>query len=398
MRANPCRWTSYHLEVRRPHLYGMQPDDLVRHVREYGVEMRPGEARRVLAHVITAGRDGFPEVRPVAARVAAAVESTTRREALEIVDRAVDPADGFVKLLLRSPDGALSEAVRIPLERPKAFTVCLSSQVGCAMGCAFCATGRLGLRRDLEAWEMVAAFSRVRAEAPGRLTGAVFMGQGEPFANYDAVLKAAAVLADPCGGRIKAESISISTVGMVPAMRRFARERHRYRLIVSLTSAIQARRDCLLPGVARWPLGELAGAVREVHAATGQRVTVAWVVLGGVKSVPRRSQPSASCWPACRSGSTSSTSTTRAPTASGAPPPRSWPRSGIACAPSACRWSAATPAVPQPTPPAACSPRASSVTATTNRTRSKVRFPAREIDRSLRGAVITAHESIKQSL
>lgn len=262
----------------------MQQDDLVEHLRSCGVEMRPGEARRVLAHVITAGRSGFPAARPVAARVASAVESGTRREPLEIVDQATDPIDGFVKIVLRSPDGALSEAVRIPLERPKAFTVCLSSQVGCAMGCAFCASGRLGLHRNLEAWEMVAAFSRVRAEAPGSLTGAVFMGQGEPFANYDAVLKAAAVLADPCGGRIKAESISISTVGMVPAMRRFARERHRYRLIVSLTSAIQARRDRLLPAAARWPLGELAGALRELHEATGQRVTVAWVVLGGVNT------------------------------------------------------------------------------------------------------------------
>ena len=270
--------------VERPHLLGMQPDDLLAHLTGSGVATRPSEARRILAHVIAAGRPGFPSARPVPARLARAVEATTDRTPLEVLERAVDLRDGFVKYLLRSPDGALSEAVRIPLERPGAFSVCLSSQVGCAMGCAFCATGRLGLRRNLEAWEMVAAFSRLRSEAPGLVTGAVFMGQGEPFANYDAVLKAAAVLADPCGGRIKAESISISTVGLVPAMRRFAREKHRYRLIVSLTSAIQARRDRVLPEVARWPRGELAGALRELHEAVGQRVTVAWVVLGGVNT------------------------------------------------------------------------------------------------------------------
>lgn len=262
----------------------MQPEDLIRHLAGRGVPVRPGDARRILSHVITFGRAGFPEVRPVAGRVAAAVEAGTRRTALEVVDRAVNPADGFVKYLLRSPDGALSEAVRIPLARPGAFTVCLSSQVGCAMGCAFCATGRLGRRRDLEAWEMVAAFCLVRDDAPGTVTGAVFMGQGEPLANYDAVLKAAAVLADPCGGRIKAEAVSISTVGLAPAIRRFAREGHRFRLITSLTSAIQQRRDELLPACTRWPLDELAGALRELQQATGTRITVAWVVLGGVNT------------------------------------------------------------------------------------------------------------------
>lgn len=262
----------------------MQPDDLVRHLADQGVALRPSEARRVLAHVVTAGRPGFPEARPVPARVARAVAATTDRAPLEVLERAADPRDGFVKYLLRSPDGALSEAVRIPLERPGAFTVCLSSQVGCAMGCAFCATGRLGFGRDLEAWEMVSAFCRVRDEAPGRVTGAVFMGQGEPLANYDAVLGAAGVLADPCGGRVKAEAISLSTVGVVPAIGRFARERHRYRLIVSLTSAIQARRDRLLPAAACWPLVELASALRELHQATGERVTVAWVVLAGINT------------------------------------------------------------------------------------------------------------------
>jgi 23S rRNA (adenine2503-C2)-methyltransferase len=274
------------LAVDRPHLLGLLPADLVRHLDNQGVPVRPAEARRILAHVITAGQPGFPRARPVPARVEEAVTATTRRAPLEVLERATDPADGFVKYLLRAPDGALSEVVRIPLERPGCFTVCLSSQVGCAMGCAFCATGRLGLHRNLEAWEMVSAFGLVRGEAPGRVTGAVFMGQGEPLHNYDAVLQAAAVLADPCGGRIRAEAISLSTVGLVPAMRRFAREGHPFRLITSLTSAIDERRAELLPAAARWPLAEVAAALGELHAATGDRVTVAWVVLGGVNTGP----------------------------------------------------------------------------------------------------------------
>ncbi|HNX48543.1 MAG TPA: hypothetical protein PLS53_03085 [Thermoanaerobaculaceae bacterium] len=268
----------------RPHLLGMLPDNLVRHLESEGVTVRPAEARRILAHVITAARPGFPRSRPVPARVEDAVAATCDRQPLEVLERAADPVDGFVKYLLRAPDGALSEAVRIPLEREGSFSVCLSSQVGCAMGCAFCATGRLGLQRDLEAWEMVSAFGLVRAEAPGRVTGAVFMGQGEPLASYEAVLQAATVLADPCGGRIRAEAVSISTVGLAPAMRRFAREGRRFRLITSLTSAVESRRAMLLPAAARWPLGEVAAALAELHRATGERVTVAWVVLGGVNT------------------------------------------------------------------------------------------------------------------
>ncbi len=189
-----------------------------------------------------------------------------------------------MKYLFRSPDGALSEAVRIPLKRPGAFSVCLSSQVGCAMGCTFCATGRLGLRRDLEAWEIVAAFLAVRDEAPGRTTGAVFQGQGEPFHNYDAVIRAARVLSHPCGGRISGEAITISTVGLVPGIRRFAGEGHPYRLIVSLTSALPGRRAELLPAASRWSLEELAAAIREYAAGLRGRMPVAWVVMGGVNT------------------------------------------------------------------------------------------------------------------
>ena len=208
----------------------------------------------------------------------------TEAPALEVVERVTDPDDGFVKYLLRSPDGALSEAVRIPLHRPGRFTVCLSSQVGCAMGCDFCATGRLGLRRNLAAWEMVAALRRVRLEAPGRVTGAVFMGQGEPLHNYDEVLQAARILAEPCAQRITIEAITLSTVGLVPAIRRYAREGHRFRLIVSLTSALPERRARLMPVTRKYPLPELADAIREVAAATGGRVTVAWVVMAGVNT------------------------------------------------------------------------------------------------------------------
>lgn len=268
----------------RPHLAGMLPEELASLVRASGVAIREGEARRVLAHAIAHGRDGFLVKRPVPRAVEEAIERLTARDRPEIIDRATDPADGFVKYLFRFPGGTIAEAVRIPLEVPGRFTVCLSSQAGCAMGCTFCATGRLGLVRNLEPWEIVSQFLAVREEAPGTVTGAVFQGQGEPLHNYDAVMKAAKILSHPCGGRISAKAITISTVGLVPAILRYASEEQPYRLIVSLTSAIDARRRALLPVASAWPVAEVAAAVRTHQSVRGGRATIAWVMLGGINT------------------------------------------------------------------------------------------------------------------
>ncbi len=201
---------------------------------------------------------------------------------LVIEARERDPVDGSLRILFRAGDGACFEAVLIGLEQGGRFTACLSSQVGCPLDCAFCATGRLGFRRQLEPWEMVASFCALRAEAAGRITGAVFMGQGEPFLNYDAVLQAAAVLSDPNGARVDKKSISISTAGWVPGIRRFTTEGHKQRLVVSLTSALPARRAVLMPSAARWTHRELGDALRAYSASSRRRVTLAWVLLGGV--------------------------------------------------------------------------------------------------------------------
>lgn len=266
------------------HLFGMLPEDLAVYLREHGVSVRDAEARRVVAHGLAHGREGHPTARPVPRAVETGVDALIDRSRLEIVERATDPADGFVKYLFRLHDGAFVEAVRIPLEREGHFTVCLSSQAGCAMACDFCATGRLGLTRHLEPWEIVAQFVAVRDEAPGFVTGAAFQGQGEPLHNYASVMRAAEILSHPCGGRISSKAITISTVGLVPAIHRLATERRPYKLIVSLTSAIDERRRELVPAASAWPVSELADAVRDYQRATGGRVTIAWVVLGGINT------------------------------------------------------------------------------------------------------------------
>jgi 23S rRNA (adenine2503-C2)-methyltransferase len=236
------------------------------------------DARRILGAVVGRGRP-LREARNVRREVLDLAEARLSQERLRLEARE-DARDGFRRYLFGLRDGARVEAVRIPLYDTH-HVACLSSQAGCALACAFCATGRLGLERNLEAWEMVAQFLEVREDSSRPVTGAVFMGQGEPFHNYDAVLAAAHVLCDPAGGRVDARKISISTAGVVPMIRRYTAEGHKFRLCVSLNAATPEKRAALMPVERGYPLEELVDAVRE-HAARRGRVTLEYVMISGV--------------------------------------------------------------------------------------------------------------------
>ena len=164
------------------------------------------------------------------------------------------------------------EAVRIPLlHRPddRKYVVCVSSQVGCAMGCEFCATGRMGFRRNLAAWEIVDQVIKIQADSPHPVRGVVFMGMGEPMLNYDRVIQAARILTESCGMAIGGKAITISTAGIVPGIRRFTAERHIYRLVVSLNSADPLQRRELMPVEKAYPTPELMAAMRRVPRGHG---------------------------------------------------------------------------------------------------------------------------------
>lgn len=262
-------------------LLAQRPETLVLALAERGVVCSLREARQVLSRVISDGSaDPTPRVSPRKVLVRALHEHAEWSRP-QVVERVPDSEGKSVRYLFRLNDGQLVEAVRIGLLKADCFTVCLSSQVGCAMACDFCATGRLGLARNLTAEEIVGTFLTVRDEAPGRVTGAVFMGQGEPFHSYDAVIQAAYVLSNPAGGRIAHEAVTISTVGLVPQIRRYTREGHPFKLIVSLTSAVAERRARLLPVAGRTPLPELVAALREYAGVAKGRLTLAWVLMRG---------------------------------------------------------------------------------------------------------------------
>ncbi len=241
-------------------------------------------ARRVVSRLVWEDRDDLGGVRGLSTAMQRELLSRGDLARLEVVDRRRSRVDPFVKYLFRAPDGSTLEAVRIPLHRPR-WSVCVSSQSGCPLGCAFCETGRLGPGRNLKAWEIVEQVLTVRREAPERpVTGVVFQGQGEPLLNYDAVIAAARLMQHPTGLRIRGGSITISTVGLLPQMERFLEERHPYRLILSLHSAFQERRAALLPVAGRFDVGDLAAAARRIAATRRDPVQLAWVLMSGVNT------------------------------------------------------------------------------------------------------------------
>ena len=181
-------------------------------------------------------------------------------------------SDGTRKYLWRLADGVLVESVGIP--SGDRLTVCFSTQAGCAMGCAFCATGRGGFVRDLSVGEIVWQVTGVAADFGLRASNAVAMGQGEPLLNYATTLAALRIMNHPLGPAIGARHLTVSTCGVIPGIRRFADEPEQFTLAVSLHSAVQATRDALMPGARRWPLTQLHEALVSYAEKSGRRPTL----------------------------------------------------------------------------------------------------------------------------
>jgi len=195
------------------------------------------------------------------------------------------------KMLWRLHDGALVESVL--MKYTDRVTMCVSSQAGCGMACPFCATGQAGLTRNLSAAEIVAqvvAGERVLADSGGRVSNIVFMGMGEPLANYKSVLGAIRRFSDPVpsGLGISQRSLTVSTVGLVPAIRRLTEEKLTARLAVSLHAPDDEARDELVPVNRRWKVAEVLDAAWDYAAATGRRVSIEYALIRDVNDQPWR--------------------------------------------------------------------------------------------------------------
>ena len=218
----------------------------------------------------------------------------------------LDSSDGFTrKTLFALPDHNLIEAVLMrygdPADNPQIAasptgrgaknrrTLCISTQAGCAMGCVFCATGQMGFKRHLTSGEIVAQvlyYARMLRDVNESVTNVVLMGMGEPFHNYDNTMEAIDRLNDPSGFNFGARRFTISTVGLVPQIRRFADEKRQVNLAISLHAADDDERLAIMPVNKRYRIEAVIEACRYYVAQTGRRVTFEWALIHGVNDTP----------------------------------------------------------------------------------------------------------------
>jgi 23S rRNA (adenine2503-C2)-methyltransferase len=206
--------------------------------------------------------------------------------------RTLSSSDGETqKILFTLPDGLAIETVRMGYARRR--TLCISTQAGCAMGCVFCATGQMGFKRHLtsgEIVEQVIHFAHLLKGVGERVTNIVVMGMGEPFHNYNETMKAIDRLNHGEGFNFGARRITISTVGLIPVIRKFAAEKRQVNLAVSLHAADDELRSSILPINRKYPLRELLQTCREYSTQTHRRITFEWALIQDVNDSPEQAQ------------------------------------------------------------------------------------------------------------
>lgn len=267
------------MRIERCHILGLDKAGLTERLEQAGLERY--RADQILQWIYLKRAWSFGEMTNL---------SKSRRERLDEamvvyssqVERRVDSSDGTFKLLLRWPDGEASECVMIPQDARR--TVCVSTQVGCPVGCAFCASELDGLARSLTAGEIVEQVLQVWQQLPAseRPTNVVVMGIGEPLANYEATVSAVRTINAPWGCNIGARRITVSTVGLPKQIRRLAKEGLQIGLAISLHAPNDELRGEIIPWAERTSIDELVDAARYYFDRTGREVTIEYVLLAGV--------------------------------------------------------------------------------------------------------------------
>jgi len=251
---------------------------------------QPAYRGRQVYEALTRGlATSFADMTTLPATLRGALADRLQPVGLEPVETRHNPAGDTVKALFRTADDLPVEAVLMTY--PRRASVCVSTQIGCAVHCPFCASGRLGLKRNLTAEEMldqVLHFARHLRAVDRHVTNVVFMGMGEPFHNYDEVLRACRLLNDGAGFALAARSISVSTAGVVPGIARFAAEPLQLNLAISLHAATDELRSRLVPLNRTYPLKDLMAAGAAYVQRTRRKLLFEYVVLPGVNDTPEQ--------------------------------------------------------------------------------------------------------------
>lgn len=281
--AHPSSDTGGPADARgRENLLDVRPIDAEARLREFvvGQGYEPYRGTQVARRLWQAPAASFADMMELPLRLREALEAQFAIPRLEVAARQ-HAADDTEKVLFRLQDGEAIETVAIPDGRR--VTLCISSQAGCALQCAFCATGAMGFARNLAAWEIAAQVREMLLLSPPvRPTNVVFMGMGEPLMNWRAVDIALSILNDPKGLGIGARHITVSTVGVLPGIEALAARPEQFRLAISIHAPSDALRQQLMPINTKYPLADVIAAARRFV----RRVTFEYVLLGGINDRP----------------------------------------------------------------------------------------------------------------
>lgn len=242
-------------------------------------------AKQISKWIYQQAVDSFDAMRDLPLSLRAELAERYAVQPLSVVDRLVAP-DGTEKLLVQGETEGVFECVLFPTA--ERTSCCISSQVGCPMGCAFCATGLGGFDRNLTPGEIVGQYLALQRIAPARISHIVFMGMGEPLLNYGNLLKAIDLFKNEVG--LSARHITVSTVGLAPQIRKLAKEKLQIHLALSLHSPFDEVRGRLMPVNRTYPVAEVMAAMREYFEATRRKITIEYLLIGGVTDTPDQAE------------------------------------------------------------------------------------------------------------
>ncbi len=264
--------------MKKPNLKGLSRNELLEFVT--GLGEKPFRASQIWSWIYQKGVNDFDVMSNISRPLQARLNESAVIGTLRLADKQISPASKTIRFLWELEDGKRVESVYIP--ESKRRTICISSQAGCALKCGFCATGKMGFQRDLTPFEIVDQVLGIRRETGEQPTNLVVMGMGEPFLNYDNVIKALTIINDREGIAVSHRKITISTSGIIPQIQRYTRENQPFQLAVSLNATTDALRSRLMPINKKYPLSDLLRAVANYVRKSKKRVTFEYVLLKGV--------------------------------------------------------------------------------------------------------------------
>jgi 23S rRNA (adenine2503-C2)-methyltransferase len=283
----------------KQNLKGLDRDELTKFIISLGEQ--PFRARQLFRWLYGKRAQTFDEITDFAKPLRHRLQEAATLDELTLVTRQISQRRDAEKYLFRLSDGLHIESVLMRdhaspsknfkeewqgADRPRRHTLCISSQVGCPVDCKFCATGLMGLFRNLQAGEIVDQVLMVNRLSGSPITNVVVMGMGEPLLNYDALIKSCYLLSDDEGPNLAQRRIVISTSGLIPKIERFTREGHKFRLAISLNATTDEVRNRIMPINRKYPIAALMQAARAYTRQAKQRMTFEYILLDGINDSP----------------------------------------------------------------------------------------------------------------